>query len=102
MLTSAISKPHSALSTASLYIKIKEGEKIDDSELLIQLNLAHSYLLNSDFNSAKSIYKKYQAQNVSDSIAWIDKVKLDFETLKTAGLPSNDFNRILKLLGEKH
>ena len=81
---------------------LKEGEKIDDSELLIQLNLAHSYLLNSDFNSAKSIYKKYQAQNVSDSIAWIDKVKLDFETFKTAGLPSNDFNRILKLLGEKH
>ena len=77
---------------------LKEGEKLDDSELLIQLNLAHAYLLNKDFRSAKPIYKKYQAQNVNDSLSWTQKVKRDFETFKTAGLPSKDFDRVLRLL----
>ncbi|SHG84531.1 hypothetical protein SAMN05443549_107108 [Flavobacterium fluvii] len=76
---------------------LKEGEKLDDSELLIQLNLAHAYLLNKDFRSAKPIYKKYQSQNVNDSISWTQKVKQDFETFKTAGLPSGDFDRVLRL-----
>lgn len=77
---------------------LKEGEKLDDSELLIQMNLAHAYLLDKDFRSAKPIYKKYQSQNVNDSLSWIQKVKQDFETFKTAGLPSNDFDRVLRLL----
>ena len=77
---------------------LKEGEKLDDSELLIQMNLAHAYLLNKDFRSAKPIYKKYQSQNVNDSLGWIQKVKQDFETFKTAGLPTNDFDRVLRLL----
>ncbi|WP_281299179.1 tetratricopeptide repeat protein [Flavobacterium limnophilum] len=77
---------------------LKEGEKLDDSELLIQMNLAHAYLLNKDFRSAKPIYKKYQSQNVNDSLSWTQKVKQDFETFKTAGLPSNDFDRVLRLL----
>ena len=77
---------------------LKEGEKLDESELLIQMNLAHAYLLNKDFRSAKPIYKKYQSQNVNDSLGWIQKVKQDFETFKTAGLPSNDFDRVLRLL----
>lgn len=76
---------------------LKEGEKLDDSELLIQLNLAHAYLLNKDFRSAKPIYKKYQSQNVTDSLSWTQKIKLDFETFKTAGLPSGDFDRVLRL-----
>ena len=77
---------------------LKEGEKLDESELLIQMNLAHAYLLDKDFRSAKPIYKKYQSQNVNDSLSWTQKVKLDFETFKTAGLPSNDFDRVLRLL----
>ncbi|MES2574753.1 MAG: hypothetical protein V4572_07410 [Bacteroidota bacterium] len=76
---------------------LKEGEKLDDSELLIQLNLAHAYLLNNDFKSAKPIYKKYQSQNVTDSLSWTQKVKLDFETFKKTGLPSGDFDRVLRL-----
>ncbi len=77
---------------------LKEGEKLDDSELLIQMNLAHGYLLNKDFKSAKSIYKKYQFQNVTDSLGWTQKVKLDFYTFQKAGLPSTDFDRVLRLL----
>lgn len=77
---------------------LKEGERLDDAELLIQLNLAHAYMFNKDFRSAKSIYKKYQSQNVTNSLSWTQKVKLDFETFKKAGLPSSDFDRVLRLL----
>jgi tetratricopeptide (TPR) repeat protein len=76
---------------------LKEGERLDDSELLIQINLAHGYLFNKDFKSAKSIYKKYQSQNVTNTLSWTQKVKLDFEVFKKAGLPSGDFDRVLRL-----
>ncbi|PRZ20664.1 tetratricopeptide repeat protein [Flavobacterium granuli] len=78
---------------------LKEGVKLDDSELLLKLNLAHAYLLNNNYSAAKAIYKEYQTQNVTDSLSWSQKVKLDFETFKKAGLSSGDFDRVLKLLG---
>jgi tetratricopeptide (TPR) repeat protein len=77
---------------------LKEGEKFDDSELLIKLNLAHAYLLNNNFSSAKAIYKEYQSQNVTDSLSWTEKVKQDFETFKKTGIKNDDFERILKAL----
>ncbi len=76
---------------------LKEGEILDGSELLIQLNLAHAYMFNKDFKLAKSIYKKYQFQNVTNNLSWTQKVKLDFETFKKAGLPNGDFDRVLRL-----
>ena len=77
---------------------LKEGEKLDDSELLIKLNLAHAYLLNDNYSSAKAIYKEYQSQNVTDSLGWNEKVKQDFEVFKKAGIQNNDFERVLKLI----
>jgi tetratricopeptide (TPR) repeat protein len=76
---------------------LKEGERLDDSELLIQMNLAHAHLFNKDYRLAKSIYKKYQSQNVTNNLSWIQQLELDFETFKKAGLPSGDFNRVLSL-----
>ncbi|MFV8369907.1 tetratricopeptide repeat protein [Flavobacterium sp. LB2R40] len=77
---------------------LKEGEKLDDSELLIKLNLAHAYLLNDNYSSAKAIYKEYQSQNVTDSLSWTQKIKFDFEAFKKAGIASDDFDRVLKLM----
>ncbi len=79
---------------------LKEGEKLDDSELLIKLNLAHAYLLNNNYSSAKVIYKEYQSQNVTDSLGWTEKVKLDFEAFKKKGIQNNDFERVLKLMAK--
>jgi tetratricopeptide (TPR) repeat protein len=59
---------------------LQDGERLDDTELLIKLNLAHAYLLNDNYKSAKAIYKKYQNQNVTDSLSWVEKTKVDFET----------------------
>ena len=77
---------------------LKDGEKLDDSELLIQMNLAHAYLLNKNFKLAKPLYKKYQFQNVNDSLSWTQKVKIDFGTFVKAGLPTVDFDRVLRLI----
>lgn len=77
---------------------LKEGEKLDDAELLIQLNLAHAYLLNGNYKSAKSIHKTYWNQNVTDSLSWVQKAKMDFEAFQKAGIQNDDFNAILKIL----
>lgn len=76
---------------------LKEGEKLDSSELLIQLNLAHYYLLTGDYGDAKDIHKKYKSQNVTVNQSWIEMTKSDFEAMKKAGIQSEDFDRILKL-----
>lgn len=77
---------------------LKEGEKLDNTELLIQMNLAHAYLLNDNYSSAKAIYKEYQSQNVTDSLSWTQKIKQDFAAFKKTGITSSDFERILKLV----
>ncbi len=76
---------------------LQEGEKLDDTELLVKLNLAHVYLVSNNYSDAKTIYKKYQDQNVTDSLSWKDKTKSDFVLFEKAGLPSKDFEKILKL-----
>ncbi|HMI06764.1 MAG TPA: hypothetical protein VK528_04400 [Flavobacterium sp.] len=77
---------------------LNDGEKIDNSELSIKLNLAHAYLFNGDYSSAKKIYKKYRGQNVTDAIGWKEKVRLDFEAFRKAGLPTGDFDKVLASL----
>lgn len=76
---------------------LKEAEKLDDAELLVQLNLAHLYLLNDEFKKAKELHKKYKTQNVTSKISWVAKTKSDFEDLQKAGFKNEDFERILKL-----
>jgi tetratricopeptide (TPR) repeat protein len=74
---------------------LKEGEKIDGSELLIKGNLAHAYLFNEDIDIAKELYTKYKQQNVTDNISWVDKIKFDFNEFIKVGLPSQHFEEIL-------
>jgi tetratricopeptide (TPR) repeat protein len=77
---------------------LQDGEKLDATELLIQLNLAHAYLLNGNYKSAKAIHKTYSNQNVTDSLSWIQKTKLDFEAFQKAGIQDENFNVVLKIL----
>jgi tetratricopeptide (TPR) repeat protein len=79
---------------------LKDGEKLDNTELLVQLNLAHAYLLNDNYKEAKKIYKKYQNQNVTDSLSWTQKTEQDFKAFQKAGIQSEDFERVLKLMKE--
>jgi tetratricopeptide (TPR) repeat protein len=79
---------------------LQDGEKLDNTELLVQLNLAHSYLLNDNYKEAKKIYKKYQNQNVTDSLSWTQKTEQDFKAFQKVGIRNEDFERILKLMKE--
>ena len=76
---------------------LQEGEKLDATELLIQLNLAHAYLLNGNYKSAKTIHKTYFNQNVTDSLSWTQKTKLDFDAFQKAGIQNEDFDAVLKI-----
>ena len=77
---------------------LQEGEKLDATELLIQLNLAHTYLLNGNYKSAKAIHKTYSNQNVTDSLSWTQKTKLDFDAFQKVGIQDENFNAVLKIL----
>lgn len=79
---------------------LQAGEKLDATELLIQLNLAHAYLLNDNFKEAKKIYKKYQNQNVTDSLSWTQKTEQDIAAFQKAGIKNSDFEKVLKLVKE--
>lgn len=77
---------------------LKEGEKLDETELIIKGNLAHAYLLSGDLESAKAIYVKYKTQNVDEKTSWCQMVKGDFEALKSKGISCEQFSEILNLL----
>lgn len=77
---------------------LKEGEKLDETELLIKGNLAHAYLFNGDIDQAKTIYLKYKTQNIDEKTSWVDMVKSDFELFKKQGLPADNFETILATL----
>ena len=97
---------YNALATYYIYSKqygkaikyLKEAEIMDSSELLVQLNLAHAYLLNDQFSESKALHKKYKNQNVSAKENWKNRTKADFDEMKKAGLPTDNFDRILKLI----
>ncbi len=75
---------------------LKEGEKMDNAELLVKINLAHAYLLNNDYKSAKQLHNKYKLQNVTALQSWKNRTKEDFLNFKKAGIQNNNFDRILK------
>jgi len=77
---------------------LKEAEKMDTTDLQVQLNLAHAALFKGNYSQAKAIHKKYRAQNVTANLTWSQKVKTDFEAFKKAGLSSEDFQKILKIV----
>lgn len=79
---------------------LQDGVKLDNTELLIQLNLAHAYLLNDNYKEAKKIYKKYQNQNVTDSLSWTQKTEQDIMAFQKAGIKNDDFEKVLKLVKE--
>ena len=79
---------------------LQEGEKLDNTELLIQLNLAHAYLLNDNYKEAKKIYTKYKNQNVTDSLSWVQKTEQDFKDFQKIGIQNEDFERVLKIIKE--
>lgn len=77
---------------------LKLAEKIDKSELLVQLNLAHTFMFLNDMENCKNIHKRFLTQNVAVNQTWKNKVINDLDEYKKAGLPDENFNKVLRLM----
>lgn len=77
---------------------LKNAEKLDSSELLVQLNLAHTYMFLDDMASSREIHNKYKAQNVSATQSWKNKTINDLDTFQKMNLPADNFKKILRLV----
>lgn len=77
---------------------LKSAEKIDKSELLVQINLAHTYMFLDDMENCKNIHKRFLNQNVSVKQTWKNKVINDLDEFKKAGLSEENFNKVLRLV----
>jgi hypothetical protein len=63
-------------------------------------NIFYYQVINDQYSEARNLHKKYKNQNVSAVEDWKTRTKNDFNEFKAAGIQSDDFNRILKLIQE--
>ena len=78
---------------------------MNESDLEIQLNLAHIYLLSNDYKKAEKLYKKFENQqlNVSNGThtegeTWEQMVATDFDFFMKNKIYSGYFSNIKKKL----
>lgn len=77
---------------------LKNAEKLDSSELLVQLNLAHTYMFLDDMSASREIHNKFKLQNVSATQSWKNKTINDLDTFQKMNLPNDNFKKILRLV----
>ena len=77
---------------------LKEAETKDETDLLIKGNLAHAYLLNGEIDKAKELYVKFKDQNINEEMSWYQMVVSDFDTFKSKGIISTNYEIILNLI----
>lgn len=106
-----ISKPNATAfhysCLAELYIKsnqmekalktLKTAEKLDSSELIVQMNLAHVYMFMDEVSKSKEIHKKFLNQSVSAKQSWKNKAINDLDSFKKSSLPQENINKIWRL-----
>ncbi len=79
-------------------VNFKKAEVLDNSDLQIQLNLAHAFMFTNDLKSAKKIHEKFKNQNLNSTQSWVEKVIIDFELFQKLGLPNDNFNKISRII----
>lgn len=77
---------------------LKEAESIDSSELLVQLNLAHTFMFLDKMSECREIHNKYKIQNISAKQTWKNKTINDIDKFQKAGLPVDNFKKVLRLV----
>lgn len=77
---------------------LKIAEKMDSSELLVQLNLAHTYMFLDNMSASREIHHKFKSQNVSTNQTWKNKTINDLDTFEKMNLPKDNFKKILRLV----
>lgn len=70
----------------------------DKNQIIFQLHQAHIYLFTERISEAKDIHKKYKSQNIDSKTSWETATKKELEKLEKAGLETENFNKILRIL----
>ena len=78
------------------YLKI--AEKLDATELLVQLNLAHTYMFLDKVSESKKIHSQFLNQNVSATQSWKNKTINDLNKFQKMNLPADNFKKVLRLM----
>ena len=81
----------------SLEVLLK-AQKLEAGNLLVQLNLAHTYMFLDNKELCKAIHKRYQNQNVLPTQTWKNKTINDLDEFKKAGLSDANFNKVLRII----
>ena len=76
---------------------LQTAEKLDSSELKVQLNLAHTYMFMDEVSKSKEIHKRYKSQNVSAKQTWMNKAINDLDRFKKMDLPQKNIDKIWRL-----
>lgn len=94
-------------SLAQLYIQsnqlekalktLETAEKLDKSELRVQMNLAHVYMFLDEVSKCKEIHKRYLNQNISSKQTWKNKAINDLDAFKKTSLPQENIAKIWRL-----
>lgn len=104
--TIAIALDYNFLAEIYIYTKqfekslksLKNAEKLDASELRVQLNLAHTYMFLNKMSECKSIHKRFKEQNVTTKMTWKSKAIADLKAFENVDLPQSNIRKILKFL----
>jgi predicted Zn-dependent protease len=77
---------------------LKKAQSLDTSDLLIQLNLAHTYMFLNNIAMAKAIHEQFKNQNISANQTWVNKAINDLDYFKKINLNTSNFKKILRVL----
>jgi len=78
-----------------------KGLQVDPSQIWIEANLAHSFLLSNQFDLAKQIYLENQNTKIDKDKSFKELVLDDFKSLKNNGIKHPDMEKIEQLLRHK-
>lgn len=79
-------------------ITILKAKKLEQPIVSLQCNLAHSYVLQDNFNKAKEIYAALINQKNSKNQSYKTVILEDLENLKKDGIYLDSFDQIAKIL----
>ena len=75
-----------------------KGIKLNPSEIIFQLNLAHLYLFTNRISQSKEIHRKYANENLFTGKTWLEQTKYDFKQFEHHKLPTENFKKIYRVL----
>jgi len=76
---------------------LESAQKLDASELKVQMNFAHLYMFMGEVSKSKEIHKRYMNQNVSAKQTWKNKAVNDLDAFKKSTLPQENIAKIWRL-----